>query len=90
MKNILVINGEKATIAFDPDINMFRGEFVGLNGGADFYADSVEKLIEEGRKSLAIFMQACAEENIEPRRHFSGRFIPRYMLPPYRLQVRII
>jgi len=70
----LIINGEKATIAFDPDINMFRGEFIGLNGSADFYADSVEKLIEEGRKSLVIFMQACAEENIEPRRHFSGRF----------------
>jgi len=74
MKNTLTIDGEKAVIAFDPDINMFRGEFIGLNGGADFYADSVEKLIEEGRKSLKIFLELCAEENIEPRRHFSGRF----------------
>jgi len=74
MKNTLIIDGEKATLTFDPDINLFRGEFIGLNGGADFYADSVEKLIEEGRKSLARFMQVCMEENIEPRRHFSGRF----------------
>jgi len=74
MKNILVIDGEKAVIAFDPEINMFRGEFIGLNGGADFYATSVEQLTEEGRKSLAVFLQACNEKNIEPRRYFSGRF----------------
>ena len=36
MKNVMEINGVKAVIAFDPEINMFRGEFVGLNGGADF------------------------------------------------------
>jgi len=74
MKNTLIIDGKKATIAFDPEINMFRGEFIGLNGGADFYAASVEKLIEEGQKSLKVFFELCAEENIEPRRHFSGRF----------------
>jgi len=74
MKNILTIDGEKAVIAFDPEINMFRGEFIGLNGGADFYAASVGRLIEEGRKSLRVFLQACDEKNIEPRRHFSGRF----------------
>jgi len=74
MRNILMIDGEKATIAFDPEINMFRGEFIGLNGGADFYATSVEKLIEEGRKSLSLFLQLCLDKGIEPRRHFSGRF----------------
>ncbi len=38
------INGYKAVIQFDPDIDMFRGEFVGLNGGADFYAHDVAGL----------------------------------------------
>ncbi|MER3633117.1 MAG: toxin-antitoxin system HicB family antitoxin, partial [Blastocatellia bacterium] len=33
-----------AVISFDPEIQMFRGEFSGLNGGADFYADSIENL----------------------------------------------
>jgi len=33
MKNVMEINGVNAVIAFDPEINMFRGEFVGLNGG---------------------------------------------------------
>jgi len=45
MKNTIEIESEKATIAFDPDTGMFRGEFVGLNGGADFYATSVDDLI---------------------------------------------
>ena len=34
--NTMTINGYQAVIAFDPDIQLFRGEFVGLNGGADF------------------------------------------------------
>lgn len=74
MMNIIEIDGEKAVIAFDPDIQKFRGEFVGLNGGADFYADNVKELIAEGQKSLAIFLELCKENGIEPRRHFSGRF----------------
>ncbi len=42
--NTMTINGYQAVIAFDPDIQMFRGEFVSLNGGADFYAADVEGL----------------------------------------------
>ena len=30
--NTMTINGHQAVIAFDPEIQMFRGEFVGLNG----------------------------------------------------------
>ncbi|EID3926152.1 hypothetical protein LCC41_004235 [Salmonella enterica] len=44
MINILNIDGQKAVITFDPEIEMFRGEFICLNGGADFYAYSVEEL----------------------------------------------
>lgn len=36
MKNILEIDGEKAVIAFDANIGMFRGEFIGLVGGQIF------------------------------------------------------
>jgi len=35
MINQMVINGVKAVITYDSDIDLFRGEFVGLNGGAD-------------------------------------------------------
>ncbi len=74
MKNVLDVDGHKAVVGFDPDIAMFRGEFLGLNGGADFYADSVPRLIEEARLSLQVFMDECRERGIEPFRHFSGRF----------------
>ena len=72
--NTMTISGYQAVIAFDPDIQMFRGEFAGLNGGADFYAADVEGLKHEGEVSLRIFLQACERRSIEPRKHFSGKF----------------
>jgi len=51
MKNVMKINDVKAVIAFDPEINMFRGEFVGLNGGADFYSTDIDGLRREGETS---------------------------------------
>nr|WP_255762508.1 type II toxin-antitoxin system HicB family antitoxin [Halomonas alkalisoli] len=61
-------------IQYDPDIEMFRGEFIGLNGSADFYADSVAKLREEGRDSLRVFLEECRERGIEPTKSYSGKF----------------
>ena len=55
--NTMTINGYQAVISFDPDIQMFRGEFVGLNGGADFYAKDVDGLRREGEISLRIFLE---------------------------------
>ncbi|TAN51932.1 MAG: type II toxin-antitoxin system HicB family antitoxin [Methylococcaceae bacterium] len=72
--NTMTINGYQAIIAFDPDIQMFRGEFIGINGGADFYADNVAGLKQEGEVSLRVFLEACQRRNIEPRKHFSGKF----------------
>lgn len=74
MKNVLEIGGHKAVLSFDPEIGMIRGEFLGLSGGADFYADSVDQLMVEGRKSLEVFLEMCREKGIEPFREFSGRF----------------
>lgn len=72
--NTMTINGHRAVISFDPDIQMFRGEFVGLNGGADFYARDVDGLRREGEISLRVFLEACAEEGVDPHKHFSGKF----------------
>ncbi len=77
MINVMTIGGYQAVITFDPEIKMFRGEFVGLNGGADFYARDVEGLQREGEISLKVFLEACAEDGVEPRKHFSGKFILR-------------
>lgn len=72
--NIMEIDGYTAIVQYDPDIEMFRGEFRGLNGGADFYADSVGKLLKEGAISLKVFLDMCEESGIEPRREYSGKF----------------
>jgi predicted HicB family RNase H-like nuclease len=72
--NTMTINSYQAVISFDPDIQMFRGEFVGLNGGADFYATDVDGLRREGEISLRVFLEACAEDGVDPRKHFSGKF----------------
>ena len=73
MMNVMEINGVKAVIAFDPEINMFRGEFVGLNGGADFYSTNIDGLRREGETSLKVFLDMCAEDGVSPYRKTSGR-----------------
>jgi predicted HicB family RNase H-like nuclease len=78
--NTIKFKDYEAVISYDPDINMFRGEFVGLNGGADFYATNVDDLHREGEISLQVFLDACKERGIEPRKHFSGKFNLR--IPP--------
>ena len=78
--NTLDIGGFKAIIDYDPDIDMFRGEFIGLNGGADFYASDIKGLRKEGAASLKVFLQACDQRGIEPRKEFSGKFNVR--IPP--------
>ncbi|WP_266171859.1 type II toxin-antitoxin system HicB family antitoxin [Dyella subtropica] len=77
MINIMTINNYRAVITFDPDMEMFRGEFLGLNGGADFYASTVKGLHTEGAKSLRVFLDVCAENGIEPMKSFSGKFNAR-------------
>ncbi len=68
------IDGYKAVIHFDPDIDMFQGEFIGLNGGADFYARDIAGLRKEGTTSLKVFLDMCEEDGVEPRKRYSGRF----------------
>jgi predicted HicB family RNase H-like nuclease len=74
MMNIMEINGYRAIIQYDPEIDMFRGEFIGLNGGADFYAKDIDNLRQEGEISLQVFLDMCREDGVEPRKEFSGKF----------------
>ena len=73
MINTIKIGGYRAVVTFDPDLKLFRGEFIELNGSADFYGESVKKLAAEGAKSLKIFLDVCQERGIEPVRQFSGK-----------------
>ncbi len=73
-QNIMDFGDYKALISYDADIEMFRGEFIGLNGGADFYADNIKDLHKEGQTSLDVFLDMCREEGIQPKKAYSGRF----------------
>lgn len=80
MRNVMEFDGGyQAVITYDPEIEMFRGEFIGLNGGADFYAEDAEGLKREGKASLDVFLRMCAEDGVAPRKA-QGKFALR--LPP--------
>ena len=36
MKNIITVGNYSAKIKYDPSTDLFRGEILGLSGGADF------------------------------------------------------
>ena len=72
--NLMTVDGYSARIEYDPEIDMFRGEILGLTGGADFYGRTPNELKNEFKKSLAVFLEVCKEKGIEPRRNYSGKF----------------
>ena len=72
--NIMEINGYKAKIEYDPDLDQFRGEILGLNGSADFYGKTPASLRKEFKNSLKVFLEVCEEEGINPTKDYSGKF----------------
>jgi len=77
--NIMKLNGYKATIEYDPELDMFRGEILNLNGGADFYGQNPDELREEFNNSLEVFLEVCKEKGISPTKD-SGDF--NVKIPP--------
>lgn len=72
--NIMTLDTYQAKIEYDADLDMFRGEILSLNGGADFYGKNTKELRAEFKKSLQVFLDVCREKGIEPRRTYSGKF----------------
>ena len=72
--NVMTVDGYNARIEYDPETDMFRGEILGLTGGADFYGKNPKELRQEFKRSLAVFLEVCAEKGVEPRRSYSGKF----------------
>ena len=78
--NMMTLDGYNAKIGYDADLDLFRGEILGLAGGADFYGKNPKELRAEFKKSLLVFLEVCREKGIEPRRNYSGKFNLR--IPP--------
>ena len=64
--DILSISSHRAVVTYNSTTDMLRGEFLGLNGGADFYARDIPRLKAEGANSLAAFLDVCEENGIDP------------------------
>ena len=77
MKNIITIGDYSAKIEYDPGADMFRGEILGLSGGADFYGKTPGQLRTEFKKSLDFYLKVCARKGIEPRKQYSGKLMLR-------------
>jgi len=78
--NMMELEGYKAKIEYDPELDQFRGEIMGLNGSADFYGNSPAALRKEFRNSLRVFLEVCEEKGISPKKEYSGKFNLR--IPP--------
>ena len=72
--NMMILNDYKAKIEYDSDIDMFRGEILGLTGGADFYGETPAELRTEFKKSLETFLEVCKEKGISPKKQYSGNY----------------
>lgn len=72
--NVMEVDGYKAKIDYDPELDQFRGEILGLNGSADFYGKTPAALRKEFRNSLKVFLEVCEEQGISPTKEFSGKF----------------
>jgi len=78
--NIMAVDGYRAKISYDPELDQFRGEILGINGSADFYGKSPANLRAEFRKSLKVFLEVCEEQSLSPVKEYSGKFNLR--IPP--------
>ena len=72
--NTMAVDCFHDKIEYDEELDLFRGEILGLNGGADFYGKNPKELRTEFKKSLQVFLDVCKEKGIDPKRNFSGKF----------------
>ena len=60
--NTMIVDGFTAKIEDDADLDAFRGEIMGLNGGADFFGKNPKELRAEFKKPLQVFLEVCREK----------------------------
>ena len=71
--NTMTVDGYRAKIEYDEELDLFRGEILGLSGGADFHGKSPKELRTEFKKSLQVFLDVCKDKGIAPRRRTSSQ-----------------
>ena len=57
--NLMTVDGYNAKIEYDEELDLFRGEILGLSGGAVLYGKNPKELRAEFKKSLQVFLYVC-------------------------------
>mgnify|MGYP000358706089 CR=1 FL=1 len=74
--NSMEIAGQPAVITYVPELNAFRGKFLGLSGYCDFVSDSIQGLQKEGELSLREYLEDCKSCGVLSRMRVQKRLRP--------------
>jgi predicted HicB family RNase H-like nuclease len=72
--NITTLFTYQTKIEYDGELDLFRGEILLLNGGADFYGKSCKHIRAQFKRSLQVFLEVCEEKGHRATLFFSGKF----------------
>jgi hypothetical protein len=64
--NVMTIDSHHAKLEFDPDLDMFRGEILGLNGGADFYGKPQKSCAQSSSARYRLFLRFAQKKGLNP------------------------
>lgn len=77
--NIMTVDGYHVKIEFDEELDLFRGEILGLNGGADFYGQNPAELRAEFKKSLQVLLDVCQKKRHRAQKALFGQIQPAHL-----------
>lgn len=75
--NAISYRGYAATVAFDPEDEIFTGRLASLNDVVGFHADNVSDLKTAFHEAVDDYIATCAKIGKEPERPYSGKVMFR-------------
>lgn len=72
MNNILHYKGFMGSVAFSEKDGVFFGKIEGIKQLVNFEGDSVKELKQSFHEAVDDYLTYCANENIDPQKHYSG------------------
>jgi len=82
--NLMTVDGYHAKIEFDEETDQFRGEILGLSGGADFYGSSPDELRREFKSHWTSFLRSARSKELSRGNTFQANSIFGFRLNSMR------
>ena len=73
-KNIIEYKGYVAKVDYLPDTKELMATSVNIRDVITAVATDAHDLEREFQESVEVYLESCAEDNVDPERPFSGRF----------------